>query len=260
MRTAIATAVLGGCISIGAVWAADPVPATFDLPPGVTPKELNDQRDERAALASAANAALTKGGFDDLCERLTSADQKRFGTEMKRDTTELDGRIEQISKIWYEKYGQKFDMSGKVLEQFVVIREGEVTDPTLAKTRWPVAVTDRAFKDNEAAKSPTSAEYLEKGRNVAVVRIPASHGMPAMTISMLHEAVDDWRMDIPDSVSGTQVFQNLKDRLTKFGDNVSAWPADMNEAYRQVAHSVYASVYNLPQRDFGDKAAGVMDH
>jgi hypothetical protein len=218
MRRVIATALFGGCISVGASWAADPAPVNVkEFPPGVAAKPLNDQQDERAVLAGAANAALTKGGFDDLCERLTSGDRKRFGDQVKRDTTELDGRIEQIQKIWNEKYGQKFNMPDKALESFVVIREGEVVDASAAKAHWPVMAVEGMFRDRTPEPSPTSAEY-----------------------------------------HGNQVFLNLKDRLTRFGENVSAWPADVNEAYRQVAHNVYAAIYSVPPREFGvDKAAGV---
>jgi hypothetical protein len=247
MRTSISTAVLAVCLSAGVAFAQDPAPkATGSLPQGITAKELNDQQDIRATLASATNASLTKGGFNDLLERFSSADRKRFEGQSKMDTTELDGRIEQIQKIWKEKYGKAFDFDDdKILSSFLVVREGEIADPAVAKMHWPVMVTERTEGEAQRASAVASGDYLVKGRNVALVTVPASHGMPAMTLSMLHEPVDDWRIDIPDGVSREMIYKNLKDRLTSFGENVDKWPGDVNEAYRHVAHSVFAAFSNV---------------
>src|SRR4051794_30667909 len=65
------------------------------LPAGFATKDLNDQQDERAVLAAATNAAMTKHGFDDLIERLSTPDRKRIGDFAKQDFSELDGRIDQ---------------------------------------------------------------------------------------------------------------------------------------------------------------------
>jgi hypothetical protein len=247
MRKTLTTAIAAACVSAGALFAADPPARTaYDFPQGVQAKELNDQEDVRSVLAQATNAALTERGFNDLLERLSSADRKRFDDTAKIDTTELDGRIAQIQKIWKEKYGKQFDFKDeKLLSSFVVIREGEITDPALAKMHWPVNVTDRSGEAVMASGTETRS-YLEKGRNVAIVSIPESHGMNAMHISMLHEPVDDWRIDVPDNISRAQIYSNLKDRLTHFGENVAKWPDNVDEAYRHVSHCVLASVYNVP--------------
>ena len=133
----------------------------------------------------------------------------------------------------------------------MVIREGEVTDPAMAKAHWPVNAVGTSFGMGDATAreaipaAATDAGYLEKGRNVAVVTIPESHGLVAMHLSLLHESVDDWRLDIPDSISGEQIFNNLKTRLTNIGENVANWPASEPEAYRLVAHNVFAAIYNV---------------
>jgi hypothetical protein len=179
-------------------------------------------------------------------ERLSTEDRNRFKDLPKQDTTELDGRIAQIQKIWKEKYGKTFDMDDKALTSFVVVREGEITDPAVAKMHWPINVLNRADEDAMKASASNSGDYLKKGRNVAIVTIPESHGKPALNVSMLHEPVDDWRIDLPDSISRDQIYSNLKDRLTGFGENVDKWPADANEAYRAMAHCVTAAVCNVP--------------
>src|SRR5262245_54349326 len=195
MRSSILAAAVG-CISIGVAFAGDDrTDTTMTLPAGVSPKTLNDQQDVRKTLAEATNAAVTKGGFDDLIERLSSADRKRISEfANNREFVELDGRIEQIRKNWDQKYGQTFNLNNdKLLEGFVTIYEGEVTDAATARTHWPIAV--RPTRDVPANTAET-VDYLENGRNVAVVKVPASHDMPGLTVSMLHEAVDDWRIDV----------------------------------------------------------------
>jgi len=221
------------------------------LPTGVTAKELNDQEDIRSVLASATNAAFVKGGFDDLMERLTSADRKRIGSFSEQQFAELDGRIEQIRKNWQTKYGESLNLDNpKLFEGFVMIKEGEVTDAATAQKNWPVRVTGMSPREPANANTFETASYLENGRNVAVVVVPKGHGNPGIAVSMLHEQVDDWRIDIADNITGQQVYDNLKACLTKCGDNVAEWPADKNEAYRGMAHGVLVAIYNVP-RDAG---------
>lgn len=251
MRTTILSLAISGCL--GSLAFAGPADApNTSLPAGVTPKALNDQEDVRSVLASATNAAVVKDGIDDMVERFSSADRKRIGDMSQRDYTDLNGRIDQIRKNWEQKYGQSFDLNNaKLFERIGTIHEGEVTDAATAKTHWPVAV--RATRD-VPANTATSAEYLENGRNVAIVTVPASHDMPAITISMIHEPVDDWRIDLPDNITGDQVYSNVKTALTNLGDNVAAWPADVNDAYAAFGHRLLMAVYDVPQAD-GKSAA-----
>lgn len=245
-------AAIGGCVTAAAM-AGDPVAPGSILPQGFSPKQLNDQQDVRAVLASATNAAVTKGGFDDLVERLSSADRKRMEGFADREFTELDGRIEQIRKNWEQKYGQSLNLDdSKLFEGFVTVYEGEVTDATTARAHWPVAV--RPARD-AAVNTVQSAEYLENGRNVAIVTVPTSHNLPAISVSMIHEVVDDWRIDIPDNVTGEQVYQGVKTALTIVGDNVAAWPSDVNEAQRMLGHRLLMALYNVPQDPDPKRAA-----
>src|SRR5688500_12195690 len=66
-------------------------------------------------LSGLTESALSKGGFDDLVERLVDADRNRIGTWMKDDANKgaldkLDGRIAQFQKDWKAKYGGDFDI------------------------------------------------------------------------------------------------------------------------------------------------------
>jgi len=216
------------------------------LPNGITARELNDQQDVRAVLAAATNAAVTNGGFDDLIERLSTKDRERIGDFAEQEFAEIDGRVDQIRKNWEQKYGSSFNLdNARLFEGFVQVTEGEVSDASTARQHWPV----HARPAREDTRAASSNEYIENGRNVAIVQVPASHDLPAITISMIHEPVDDWRIDLPDSITGQMIHDNVKSALTTLGDNVASWPADVNEAYRAVGHRLLMAVCDVPHEE-----------
>jgi len=177
------------------------------------------------------------------------------------DHTKLDGRIEQIRQAWKTKYNKDFDVDYKDAfgDQFAIL-QGEVADPNALAGHWPVMAStmqDRAQTAGERQGANTDANAredanktfggktnLEKGRNVALVNFPASHGLPDFTVSMIHELPDTWRFDIPDNISGQQLHDQLLEHLTYLGDHVDQWPADVKDAQRMFAHHVVMSLYN----------------
>jgi hypothetical protein len=87
---------------------------------------------------------------------------------------------------------------------------------------------------------------LDKGRNVAVVSFPESHGMPELYVSLIHEMPDNWKIDVPDNVDGQKLNDNLCNHLTMFAQHKDQWPTDVNEAYRMAAHHVMMAIYDMP--------------
>ena len=83
----------------------------------------------------------------------------------------------------------------------------------------------------------------EKGRNMATVMIPASHGLPAINVPMIHELPDSWRIDVPDTLDAAKFQANLQKQLTKSQQMKAQWPADANEAYLAVAHHVLLAMF-----------------
>jgi hypothetical protein len=251
MNRILTRTLLIGSMAAGGAWAADTAPKATEpnLPPGATAKVLNDQKDELGVLAKATNAAMTKNGLDNFVARLATPDYKRMKDfANKQDVSEINGRIDQINKNWKTKYGDEFDASKAIYDGFAMVKEGEISNPGEFQKNWPVPTSPVMTADGAktvAANTADTDKYLDQGRNVAVVNFPASHNLPAFTISMVHEAVDDWRIDVPDDVTGQQVYNNLKTALTSFGDNVAAWPADKTEAYRDLGHRVLMSAYGM---------------
>jgi len=97
-----------------------------------------DAKDIKDTLATATEAAVTKGGFDDLVERFVDHDRDRLSKFANQKFDDLDGRIAQLQKDWKEKYGQdfKFEHSANDVlnEQFAKITQGEIPGEGHART------------------------------------------------------------------------------------------------------------------------------
>jgi len=231
-------------------------------------EEIND------VLAQVAEAAVTKGGLDDLVERLVDADRNRLGQNQDalKNNDQIDGRIAQIQSDWKTKYGHEFDIKDEdaTYHGFAMIHEGEIggartasdrvgadhaTDPAAkvdVKTdvntdtgKASVDVDNKTGVDTPKANTDgqTAADrnLNDPGRNVASVTIAASHGMPELTVPLIHEA-GGWKIDIPDTVDANKLRDNVQAALTHCGDMKDKWPADEKQAYQAFTHSVLSAI------------------
>jgi len=101
-----------------------------------------------------------------------------------------------------------------------------------------------------------SDKNLDKGRNVAILMLPSMQGSSELTVSLVHELPDSWKIDVPDNVDGQKLLNNLQSHLTKFAQQKDQWPADVNEAYRHAAHHVLQAIYDLPTQGAAAGGAG----
>src|SRR5688572_22686274 len=90
-----------------------------------------DAEDIQSVLAQVTNAALTKGGLDDMVERFVDADRNRLGQggTLNANHADLDGRIDQFQKDWQAKYGKEFDLNNvraAFPSQTFMIAQGEL--------------------------------------------------------------------------------------------------------------------------------------
>jgi len=199
-------------------------------------------------LGQVTNAAVTKGGFNDLIERFNDADRTRLMAWAKDKNNKekldvLDGRIAQFQKDWKAKYGENF----KIRKDDVVfgnpmftVAQGEIgKDAQLAGERVPAA-------DN-TNKTTGGDRNLEKGRNVAYVTVAASHNLPELKVPLIHELPDMWKIDVPDSVTGQKLYDNVLKHLTMANEMKDQWPADVNDGYRAISHHVLAAVLDVDE-------------
>jgi len=216
-------------------------------------------------LGQVTNAALTKGGFNDVVERFNDADRNRIGGYAKDKNNKekfdvLDGRIAQFQKDWKAKYGDDF----KIHKDDVVfgnptftVAQGEIgKDAVLAGKELPPpqnVTKDNLGKPTDAAGNTVADKNLDKGRNVAYVTVSASHGLPELKVPLIHELPDVWKIDVPDNVDGAKLYDNLLKHLTMANEHKDHWPTDVNDAYRAVAHHVLMAVLDVNE---DAKAAG----
>jgi hypothetical protein len=216
-------------------------------------------------MTGVTEASLTKGGFDDLVERFVDADRNRIGTWIKNDANKaaldkLDGRIAQFQKDWKAKYNQDFDIKDDARvfgSQEFNYAQGEIgKDAQVAGERLPAA--ENVTKDNlgkkvDSAGNTTADKNLDKGRNIAFVTVKESHGLPELKVPLVHELPDMWKIDVPDNIDGQKLYDNLLKHLTMANEQKDKWPANVDDAYRMVAHHVLMAVLDV---DEGARAAG----
>jgi len=237
--------------------------APLALPAGFTVKSDAKDAGVRKELATTANNALTLNHFDNFLANLVDEDRKRMGDIKDKKLTDLDGKINVLRTFWKDKYGKDFDVGADpaLAGPFASVVMGEVSDSAQALASWPVdAMTGKGRQAGEAVPAGSreevdkpfgGAKNLEKGRNIALVRIPASHGLPAVNASMIHEAIDNWRFDIPNNRTGQQIHDDLLAELTAMSEHYKDWPNDINEAYRMATHHVVAAVYGVKAKPAG---------
>jgi len=206
-------------------------------------------------LGQVTNAALTKGGLNDLTARFNDADRTRVNLWVKDKNNKekldvLDGRIAQFQKDWKAKYGNDF----KIHKDDVVfgnamftVAQGEIgKDAVLAGEKLPVADPSHPVTGGD--------KNLENGRNVAYVTVAASHGLPELKVPLIHEMPDMWKIDVPDNVDGKKLYDNVLNHLTIADDMKDKWPVDETEAYRAVTHHILAAILDVSENADGAAA------
>ncbi len=184
----------------------------------------------RSTVASATEAALTEDGFDDLVERFVDADRNRIGEFIReRDNfDDLNQKAQAVRDLFQQKYGAEFaidDESAVYTDQFATIRQGEIGQA------------------RQAAASDDPDANREEGRNVAGVMIAESHGLPQLTVNMIHEFPARWKIDVPDNMSGQHLYNNLSRALDELASNQDQWPEDKADAQRYITHRLMLAIH-----------------
>jgi hypothetical protein len=225
----------------------------------------------RDVLASTTEAAL-KGQFSDVVERFADADRDRLGKAMptKDQLKPLDQLTEQFRNDWKAKYNQEFDIEKEelVFNPSVRIIEGKVTGEARTASERSEVVTEEkapgtsddrsklekaADKTGEVVKetaektADVAREAADKVRGksdkTATVIIPASHGLPQVSVPLVRELPEKWRIDVPDSLNADTLRSNLEKHLKMAQDDKANWPADANEGYLAVAHHILLGIF-----------------
>ncbi len=220
--------------------AADAIRNTLEQAGAGKPTANNPAPDTQnilGVLSGVTEEAVTKADLVHLADRLVTADRDRVKkSETYKDNygPTLDGRIQQITQSWKQKYGHDMDVADATVafgEQFADIQQGQIgRDDELATA--VLKNTDMSLPDAEA----------EKGRSIAMATLQPVGGLPELKVPMIHELPDSWKINAPSGINAQSLRQNLLDQLTALGENSSQWPDDENQAYRLLAHRVLMAV------------------
>lgn len=225
------------------------------LPDGFVEKDEDAASGVKSTLVGLTNRAVTKDSynsfFSSFLSELAKRDKDRAQEFTGVNQDQLNQIIDRIQNQWQSKYGQSFDVSDKNLifnDQFP-IAQGEVSDPnTAAASAWPEpATTDQAVQAGASSQQQQcNQKELTQGRAVAVISFPAGEGVPNMKVSLIHQALTGWYVDVPADRTGEQLYNDLTSHLNYIASHQDQWPADVNEGYRMVARHVAAALYGVP--------------
>jgi len=217
---------------------------SLHLPAGFIEKDEGAASGVKTTLVQLTQRAVTKDSYDSFfsgfMSDLASRDKARAREFKGADQQQLNTVIVQIQTGWRTKYNQDFVVSDQNLtfnDQFPIV-QGEVSDPTAAAASiWPVPAT--AGQPVEATPSldqqQCNAKELTMGQAVAVIEFPAGDGLLAIHVSLVHQTLTGWYVDLPVERTGAQIYADLSSHLTYIAAHQDLWPTDVNAGYRMVA-------------------------
>jgi hypothetical protein len=155
-------------------------------------------------IGSTVDAVISKDGRTVLPTYLSEADKARIG-DFSQDP-DLEQHLAKIRDLWTAKFNGIFNL------------------------REPQAV----FKD---AKVVTSNQ---NDRKMAQVTIPSRGELGAVTLNFVNEGkvLQTWKLDIPDTVSKSDLQAALTRQIKLVEQNAAKWPNDPYEAYRMVSQQI----------------------
>jgi hypothetical protein len=224
------------------------------LPAGFISKDEDAAGGVKSTLVSLTNRAVSKDSynsfFGSFLSDLAARDKARAQEFTGVNQDQLNATITQIQDAWRSKYNQDFDVSDKNLvfnDQFAIV-QGEVSDPaTAAASLWPVPANYSPAINASAssAQQDCNRKELTQGRPVAIICFPAGDYLPAIRVSMLHQALTGWYVDLPVDRTGEQIYNDLSAQLSYIASHEDQWPSDVTDGYRMVAHHVVAALYGV---------------
>ncbi|MDP2274329.1 MAG: hypothetical protein Q8K32_26530 [Archangium sp.] len=244
-----------------------PLPAKHaKLPTGARYDAKLPHADElRASLASVTGAVFgSDGELNDVIDKLVDLDRDRMDKHPLMETdfdqkqlSALKAKVSQIKKSFEDKYGEPFKIAKNEVYAPLQFAEGEITDAAQFSQRWPVVLSSTkqgssapkssaaAGKEQGLSEKVREQGNIEAGRDFGIAQFPAEAGLPVTMVSFIDEAFG-WKIDVSDSLTTSQLRDNLLKQLTAMSQQVDTWPANVNDAYRLASHHVAIALVGTP--------------
>jgi hypothetical protein len=240
----------------------------FALPAGIAGKDLKEDKDIRKAFGDVVAASCKHNGFSDVVDCFVDQDRTRFNQYKEQSGDKLNDVVAKFRSEWKSKYGKDFDLtSDEKVKAFsgVAILTGEIQTPDQLAGAWPIKQpanlsvgTNGAKLEDKAQPAASKQEVeqakgkyfggdvnLDKGRDVAVAKLPSVLGLPEVHCSLIKEHTTGWRFDVPNDISGQGLHDSLVKHLTMVVDHKDQWPSNVDEAYGMVSHHVIEAIYGF---------------
>ena len=224
----------------------------------------NARNDIRETIEEFTQAAFTRGGFDDMVERLVDQDRNRIGDLDDSLGQTLDAHVQTFLRNWETKYDSEFDIDDDQFLRGMAVTVGEVEDARMAMRSWPVSPTGDVREAAPAGAAMNDKEELgqanlEEGRDVAIATLRGKDGK-TLHVSLINEA-GGWKIDLPNNITAAQLHQRTSKVFQALNEDPTKLPASEAEAYEMLSHKLLSSIYDLKDgrtdRDQAQPAGGV---
>ena len=105
--------------------------------------------------------------------------------------------------------------------------------------------------DRTRASGTSSGASADAMPHTKTMTVPASHGLPAVTLSMVKQG-SDWKLNVPDTLTPERLQQNLTRELSRCNDMKAQWPQDANQAQKALAHHVLLAIMDQDSHQGND--------
>jgi len=105
--------------------------------------------------------------------------------------------------------------------------------------------------DRPRASGTSSGAAADAMPHTKTMTVPASHGLPAVTLSMVKQG-SDWKLNVPDTLTPERLQQNLTRELSRCNDMKAQWPQDANQAQKALAHHVLLAIMDQDSHQGND--------
>lgn len=187
-------------------------------------------------------------GYDDFIDQFADHDRERLDTQMNEldEDPALDPKVREFKDLWEARYNTEFDIRDEdAVYSSLQIVHGEIEDEDAFAQAWPIAPMEGAQPEQMPARDIGEREQMDAGRDVAIVVVPQSGKLSQLTVSMIHEFPDYWKIDLPDYVDAASQIRALSSHLGYMIQNFNSLPADADEAYRHVTGHVLMAAYGM---------------
>jgi hypothetical protein len=225
----------------------------------------SDRQNVEARVASALNNAAAPDGFTNLIGSLTQADRDRINTSHYSDMSALKEAVDKFRSAFHDRYGENFDLTAQKLGGLDIRGAGNDVYVRISAQGRGMGMDDAKSDAKSDMKTDAMADpkadpksdaktgmgdmgamgqMNDKGR--ADARPEWAHAGAALTgAAHLVKGTDlgnDWRIDVPDSVTKEGLASSLQSRLTQLAKGSQQWPKDADQAYRHIGRDLLQAI------------------